>query len=225
MRFSSWLSVGLAVLLVGGCKKSNESAPPAKSASSESPAAVQPKPMAHKTPVEAKPHDTMASAKPTGDGDELVLEGIVMTAPKDWKEVDAGHGGPMAPKAIFQIPNDNGDPGMVRITHFPAMKGKDELNIARWLGQVTQPNGMPSKREDAKVEMKQSGNVRLTIVDVSGSVKSTMRDAPKPGQRMIAAIVDHPKGPHFVVCAGSAELMEKRAADIMAFLESAKVSG
>jgi len=66
------------------------------------------------------------------------------------------------------------------------------------------------------------GPVRITMVDLSGTVKLTMRDAAKPNQRMIAAIVDHPQGPHFVVSAGPGDSMEKWAVRIDAFLKSAK---
>jgi len=54
-------------------------------------------------------------------------------------------------------------------------------------------------------------------------VKPTMRDSSKPNQKMIAAIVNHPKGPHYVVSTGPTASMEKWAAQIDAFLKSAKV--
>ena len=133
----------------------------------------------------------------------------------------------MGPKAVFKIPktDPNGEDGTVRITHFPDMKGKDkdEMNIDRWLGQVSKPDGQPLTRSDAKITTTEVGQVRITVVDMSGSAKLTMRDTAKPNQRMIAAIVDHPKGPHFVVSAGPAASMEKWAAQIDAFLKSAKV--
>jgi hypothetical protein len=51
----------------------------------------------------------------------------------------------------------------------------------------------------------------------------TMRDTGKPDHRMIAAIIDHPKGPHFVVVAGPIEAMKTWEADIMKFLKSGTV--
>jgi len=41
---------------------------------------------------------------------------------------------------------------------------------------------------------------------------------------MIAAIVDHPKGPHFIVVAGPTESMKTWEADIMKFLKSPEVT-
>jgi hypothetical protein len=159
------------------------------------------------------------------EGNKLSLTGINMIVPAEWTGEPIETPGLMAPKAIFKIPNDKGDPGMVRVTYFPGMKGKerDEMNIDRWLAQVTQPDGKPSTREHAKIEISEANGVKFTILDLSGTVKVTMRDTPREGQRLIAAIVDHPKGPHFVVAAGPADLMAKAKDAVIAFIKSAKV--
>ncbi len=170
------------------------------------------------------------AAPPTKDaapakGGALKLTGVSFTIPGGWLE-EKVEPSPMGPKAVFKIPKLDAklDDGAVRITHFPNMKGKDkdEANIDRWVGQVTKPDGKPLTRSDAKITTTEIGKVRLTIVDLQGSVKMTMRDSAKPDHRMIAAIVDHPEGPHFVVTAGPAASMEKWAPQIEAFLKSAK---
>jgi hypothetical protein len=156
---------------------------------------------------------------------ELKLTGVTLSPPSSWTSRPPKHPGPMSPKAIYAIPAIEGDSqtGMVRITYFPGMKGKDDMNINRWLGQVTQPDGKASTRKHAKITKKTVGDVKLTIVDVSGAARVTMRDKPQPGSRMIAAIIDHPKGPHFVVIAGHSKLIKKWEKEIYKFLESAKV--
>ena len=174
----------------------------------------------------AKPVEPAKPVAPPAKGTTLKLTGLTMTVPQGWVE-EKVEATPMGPKAIYRIPKLDaaGEDGMVRITHYPNMKGKDkdDMNIDRWLGQVSKPDGQPLTRSDAKITTTEAGPVRLTVVDMSGSVKMTMRDTAKPNQRMIAAIVDHPQGPHFVVCAGPAASMEKWAAQIDAFLKSAKV--
>jgi hypothetical protein len=165
-------------------------------------------------------------------GPVLKLTGLTLTVPEGWVE-EKVEPTPMGPKAIYRIPKlDAAGPvdrlagdGMVRITHYPNMKGKDkdDMNIDRWLGQVSKPDGKPLTRADAKITTTEAGPVRLTVVDMSGSAKLTMKDTATPNQRMIAAIVDHPQGPHFVVAVGPAPSMEKWAAQIDAFLKSAKV--
>lgn len=160
------------------------------------------------------------------EGDKLILTGIALTLPAGWKQQPIENPGPMAPKAVFQLPVGEGEQeaGVVRITHYPEMKGKDDLNIDRWLAQVTQPDGKPSTREKAKIENIEAGGAKLTIVDLRGDVKLTMRDKPRPGYRMIGAIVNHPQGPHFIVAAATIEQMEKTQEQVMAFLKSIKVN-
>ena len=174
----------------------------------------------------AKPVEPATPVAPPPKGTTLKLTGLTMTVPEGWVE-EKVEPTPMGPKAIYRIPKLDaaGEDGMVRITHYPNMKGKDkdDMNIDRWLGQVSKPDGQPLTRSDAKITTTEVGPVRLTVVDLSGSAKMTMRDTAKPNQRMIAAIVDHPQGPHFVVSAGPAASMEKWAAQIDAFLKSAKV--
>lgn len=158
-------------------------------------------------------------------GGKLALTGIAFTVPAGWKaqEIPAG---PMAPKAVYTIPAQKSgeDEGSVRITHYPEMKGKDDINIERWVGQVAKADGAPSTRADAKIEKTETGHIRLTTIDLMGSVKMTMKDSAKPDHRMIAAIVDHPKGPHFVVATGPAASMKIWSTDILSFLKSAKVT-
>jgi len=156
---------------------------------------------------------------------ELKLTGLTMSVPASWTKTPPKRSGPMAPRAIYTIPSLEGDSqtGMVRITYFPGMKGKDELNINRWLGQVTRSDGKPSTRDSAKITKKTIAGVHLTIVDVAGTVRATMRGKSQSQSRMIAAIIDHPKGPHFVVVSGNAKLIKKWEKDIYRFLESAKV--
>lgn len=193
--------------------------------------AQTPKPEHPAKPVEAakpaepvKPAEAVKPAAAPAKETPLKLTGLTMTVPQGWVE-EKIEPSPMGPKAVFKIPrtDPNGEDGMVRITHYPDMKGKDDMNIDRWLGQVSKPDGQPLTRSDAKITTTEVGKVRLTVVDMSGSAKLTMRDTAKPNQRMIAAIVDHPQGPHFVVSAGPAASMEKWAAQIDAFLKSAKV--
>jgi len=177
--------------------------------------------------IQSRPSRPAPSAEEAKvEGDKLLLTGLTLTLPGGWTSQPIEAPGPMAPKAVFKIQNDKGDGGMVRITHYPNMKGKDkdEMNIDRWLAQVTQPDGTPSTRAQANIETAEVGQVRLTMVDLSGAVKLTMRDTPKEGMRMIAAIVDHPKGPHFVVAAGPADLIAKSKEQIVGFLKSAKVN-
>jgi len=157
------------------------------------------------------------------DGNTLRLTGITLTIPAGWVAEPVSPG-PMVPVAVFALPKADGasENGSVRITYFPGMKGKDEMNIDRWLGQTARADGAPAQREDADIKHEDIGNVHLTTVDISGTVKATMRSTPQPGGRMIAAIVDHPSGPHFVVATGDAATIARWERAVHEFLHSAK---
>lgn len=218
-----------------------------------SPVSAKPAPPASAPPAPAALADSGSSALPTGHpaigetgsatapvrvqrpavaganivGSTLKLTGIDLTIPDGWFPEPA-EPGPMAAKAVFKLGGVEGDEVgcSVRVTYFPGMKGMDRQNIDRWISQVRQPDGSTSTRDHAKVTTKETGNVRLTTVDVTGSVNTSMdgQGAGKPNYRLMAAIIDHPKGPHFVKASGNADSMKKWESSVRAFIESAKAN-
>ena len=207
-----------AVAITFGCEKASTSTPADSAVLSQGPPDVEAAKIA-RAPASGASASGVDAA---GTGEKLRLTGLTMTVPQGWVPLPVQEG-PMAAKSVFALPRADGDEedGMVRITHFPGMKGMDKANIDRWLAQVGQADGTPSTRDDADIKVIEAGHVRLTLVDVSGTVKATMRAAPKPNSRMIAAIVDHPQGPHFVVATGSIGTIQKWEGAIRAFLNSA----
>ncbi len=155
----------------------------------------------------------------------LRLTGIEMSIPEGWVQ-EAIQPRPMAPVAVFRLPAKSKGlkDGAVRITYFPGMKGMDEQNIERWVRQITMADGKPATRDDAKTETVNLENVRITTVDVTGVMRMS---SGMPGEgntvsnsRLIAAIVDHPVGPHFVKATGDAATIEAWAGSIEDFLKS-----
>jgi hypothetical protein len=136
----------------------------------------------------------------------------------------------MAPVAVYRLPTPDGgfDDVSVRITYFPNMKGMDDANIDRWIAQVTLPDGRKAARADAKIETTQLGPVRVTIVDISGTISAgpgMPGTGTKADQRAINAVIDHPKGPHFLRAAGTKAAMDHSADAIRACILSAKLAG
>ena len=217
-RLCVFTFMATAASIAFGCEKASTSTPSDSAVLSHEPPAVE----------KAETGQALASGAPAsggdaaGTGEKLQLTGLTMSVPEGWVS-QALPPGPMAPKRVYNLPKADGDneDGMVRITHFPGMKGMDEANIDRWLAQVRQADGTPSTRDDTDIKVIEAGNVRLTLVDVSGAVKATMRATPRPKSRMIAAIVDHPQGPHFVVATGSTRTIQKWEGAIRDFLDSA----
>lgn len=223
MRIKSFVFVSgiLAMVFAGpvACDQSDTQAPP-----QATPAKAK--------PASKPPQATMAKANEntpeSSDEQTLALTGIQFDVPPGWQQEPAP-ASPMGPKAVFILTPAEGDKEecSVRITYFPGMKGKDNMNIDRWLNQVKHEDGSPSTRADAQIEIFKLGQVQVTMVDVHGSISSGMgmggQGKDMPNQRLIAAIVDHPQGPHFVKALGDVASMEKWQASIEAFLKSAHV--
>jgi hypothetical protein len=225
-------ALAAACLVLQGCDAQGETATPTVSKEKEpKPAAVaKPAPPAKIDPKRSGSSTLPAGAAPAVGsnivGSTLKLTGVQMTIPKGWMP-EAAAPGPMAPKAVFRLGGVADDPTgcSVRVTYFPGMKGMDRQNIDRWISQVRQPDGTASTREHAQISSIENGNVRVTLVDITGSVNTSMdgQGGGKPDFRLVAAIVDHPKGPHFIKASGKTESMAKWNASIRAFIESAQV--
>ena len=216
--------VMLVLITLSACEKQGEV--PKRSDSSSKPDKPSPSTTKSDAPKPTPARSETASAVTDSKGMTLTLSGLTMTVPQGWI-AEAVTPGPMAAKAAYRIPHGEGDDAecAVRITHFPDMKGKDKMNINRWLGQVQRPDGKPFTRDDAKIEVEEKSAIRLTIVDVSGTVSTNMAGGPgESNQRMIAAIIDHPQGPHFIKVTGGEASIAQSADVIYAFLKSAKVA-
>lgn len=89
------------------------------------------------------------------------------------------------------------------VFHFPAAVGGGgdvQSNIDRWLGQLTQPDGRPT-REVARVERREVGGLPLTIVDARGTFVGRLGmgggGGERPAWRVLGAIAEGPEGPVF----------------------------
>ena len=184
------------------------------------PAPTPPKPADHPAPAPHAPTPIPATTASITDN------GLTLTIPDGWTPEPVGAGA-MGVIAAYRLPKAKGDAddGAVRISHFPGMKGKDDMNIDRWIGQVKKPDGTPMKREDGKITKEEKGSIRLTILDISGNLSNSMSAGGGngvPNQRLIAAIVDHPDGPHFVRVTGGNETIDKWEESVMAALRGAQ---
>jgi hypothetical protein len=155
---------------------------------------------------------------------QLALGGLKLTVPAGWKSDDR-QASPTSNDAVLSIPaSGKGADGVVRITPYAGAKGKaaEEQVLDQWVGQMTKPNGSPMTRADAKVARTALGAVRLTTVELTGTVKVSARDSGQPGQRVLAAVLEHPRGAHLVVISGPAASMDQWASTIDSFLRSAR---
>jgi hypothetical protein len=85
--------------------------------------------------------------------------------------------------------------------------GSVQANIDRWKGQFSQPNGQPVVAKTAKRTLH---GLPVTTIELEGSYAGMAgpmggASAPKPGYRMLGAIVENAQGNVFIKFAGPAK--------------------
>jgi hypothetical protein len=113
-------------------------------------------------------------------------------------------------RAQYKLPKVEGDgeDGLVVLYYFgPGQGGTTDANIERWVNQVKQPDGSPSK-DKAKTETMTVNGLKVTTVDVVGNYAGGMStdSAPKDNKsiyRLRGAVIETPKGSYFVKLTGT----------------------
>ena len=125
--------------------------------------------------------------------------------------------------ACFHVASGGEAPELVLFFFGAGQGGGVDDNIARWVGQVAQPDGSDSSAK-AKRGSKQVGALKMTTVVVDGTYKSGgMMGGPtvmKENFRLWGAVVEGPGGPWFWKATGPKAAMEAQAAAFDAFLAS-----
>ena len=150
---------------------------------------------------------------------------LTWTAPDGWKPRPAASGMRLAEFVLAKAQGDPEDADVI-IYFFGGQGGDVESNITRWIGQMQQPDGKKSA-DRAKRSSTTVNGLAVTIVDVPGTYTAEMSPGAtehhnKPGYRMIAAVLQTPKGPHFVKLLGPAKTIDKWKGSFDAFLGSLK---
>ncbi len=148
---------------------------------------------------------------------ELRLGKLRMTAPKGWKQV------PPRVRIIayeFAAPKAKGDPVDGRITVMAA-GGSIEANIARWKRQFRGEGGAAPR---AKVENKKINGYTVHLVDLSGTYLDQRGPfapaVPRPGYRMLGAIIQTPEANFFVKFYGPAATVTQHEKAFRQMIES-----
>jgi len=134
--------------------------------------------------------------------------GLRWTQPPAWKS-EAQR--PMR-LVTYTVPRSAGDTdnGECGVYYFGAGQGGSvDANLDRWISQFLQTGGKPSK-EVAKVDKRVVHGFKVTTVDVSGAYTGmggpmAQSGAPKPGYRLLGAIVEGPQGSVFFKFTGPAK--------------------
>lgn len=129
--------------------------------------------------------------------------------------------------AQYKLPKAEGDPedASLVLYYFGASQGgTTQANIDRWIGQMQQPDGSPSK-DKAKTETLTINGLKVTTVDLSGTYTAEMTPGTGNRQnsanyRLRAAVIETPKGNYFPKLVGPANTIAKWDQAYMDYLKS-----
>lgn len=167
-------------------------------------------------PPAALPPGISGSASASGD--------LQYKAPSGWVKEQPTSG---MRKAQFRLPRAEGDSedGSLVIFYFgPGQGGTAQANLDRWIAQFEQPDGSSSK-EKAKTKSMTVNGLTVSLLDLSGTFTAEMTPGAgdrqnKPQSRMLAAVIESPKGPYFVKLVGPIKTVDRWEPDFTAFLNS-----
>ena len=144
-------------------------------------------------------------------------------APAEWTVQSTSSSMRVVQYALPKIAGDAED-GELVVYFFGGTGGSVDANIERWVGQMQQPDGKPSKDVARRSDRKVNG-LAVTLLDISGTYTAEVRPGSterhnKPGYRMRTAVVTTPKGPYFVKAVGPAKTVEHWNKAFEGFIDS-----
>jgi hypothetical protein len=149
--------------------------------------------------------------------------GLTWTAPAEWKSQGER---PMR-AATYSLPAAKGDaePAELAVFFFGASSGGGvDANVKRWIEQFQKADGS-SAAKDAKVKQEKIAGLLATTLDVKGTYMGgsmTGPSTPKPGYRLLGAIVEGPGGNVFFKLTGPEKTVTAAEKPLRKMLEGLK---
>lgn len=173
---------------------------------------------AQQTPSPAPPAQQAPAGAP-GAG------GLTWTSPSGWETQGAR---PMR-VATYRIAPAKGDTEAAELAIFyfgAGQGGAVDANVKRWLGQFQKADGTPITDKDARSKKETVNGLAITTVDVKGTYTGggpmMGPSTPKPGYRLLGAIVEGPEGPLFFKLTGPERTVASAEKNFRKLLESVK---
>ncbi|AGC48908.1 hypothetical protein MYSTI_07636 [Myxococcus stipitatus DSM 14675] len=150
--------------------------------------------------------------------------GLTWTAPSEW----AAQGARPMRAATYKLPAAKGDTegGELAVFYFgPGQGGAVDANVKRWLGQFQTADGKPVDGV-AKTKSEKLNGMPVTTVDVKGTYMGggpmMGPSTPKPGYRLLGAIVEGSEGAIFFKLTGPEKTVAASEKAFRKMLESVK---
>jgi hypothetical protein len=127
-------------------------------------------------------------------------------APEGWTSERTTSQMRVAQYLLPKAEGDGEDAQLVLYYFGQGQGGSVEANLERWIGQMEQSDGRPSK-EKAKTETMTVNGLKTTVLDVAGRYTAEMTPGggsrhDKTNYRMRAAVIETPKGAYFIKLVG-----------------------
>ena len=134
-------------------------------------------------------------------------------APDNWTIEKASSSMRVAQYKLPKVEGDKEDASLILYYFGATQGGTAQANIDRWISQMQQPDGSPSK-DKAKTETMTVNGLKLTTVDVTGTYTAEMAPGSKTfhnddNYRLRAAVIETPKGNYFVKLTGPAKTVAR----------------
>src|SRR5215204_2686801 len=122
------------------------------------------------------------------------------------------------PKAV----GDTEDTSLVLYYFGQGQGGSTAANVERWVGQMKQSDGSAA---GAKQESFEANGLKVTTVDVSGTYVAETAPGSgafhkKPAYRLLAAVVETPKGSYFVKLVGPEKTVTQWNDSFLSYVKS-----
>jgi len=149
---------------------------------------------------------------------------LTFTAPSDWISEKTTSSMRVAQYKLPKVVGDEDDASLVIYYFGQGQGGTAAANIERWVNQMQQPDGGPSK-DRAKQSTQTINGLKVEPVDISGTYAAEMAPGSgtfnnKPNFRMKAAVIETPKGSYFIKLVGPEKTINNQDQPFATFLKS-----
>ncbi len=146
------------------------------------------------------------------------------TAPAEWIKEQPSSKMRAAQYKLPKAEGDKEDASLVIYYFGPSQGGSVADNIARWIGQIQQPDGSASG-DKAKTDALTVNGLKISTIDLTGTYTAEMAPGSSehhndPNYRLRAAVIETPKGFYYLKLVGPAKTVERWSETIDKFVRT-----
>ena len=173
-------------------------------------------------PIEVLPPGHPPMGEPGAKPMPVLESPVTWTLPEGWTEGRSGR--PMRVAELTVVPATPHSQALETIV-YGGIGGSADENVAEWMRQFTQPDGVPTP-DRAVVTKTERDGLKITRLEVSGTYSGAMGGGAAPAEAtpstMLAAVVEAPGGNVMLKLVGSTEMVVAAEEQFDALLASMK---